>query len=209
MRIIGISIAAVLGWTQPARAEFTPEQLSFFESKIRPVLVDSCYECHSAESGKSKGGLVVDTKLGLRRGGNSGEAVVPHDLDGSLLWTAINWSDPDSEMPPKTPLPRDVIEDFRTWIEMGAPDPREADYVVQSDVDLEEGRTDWAFQEPEKPSPPAVRNASWPYQFSSPWAVATTSAKAEPKGFSPLGLDWRASGRGAGCVAAAAFGRDA
>jgi len=182
MRIIGISIAAVLGWTQPARAEFTPEQLSFFESKIRPVLVDSCYECHSAESGKSKGGLVVDTKLGLRRGGNSGEAVVPHDLDGSLLWTAINWSDPDSEMPPKTPLPRDVIEDFRTWIEMGAPDPREADYVVQSDVDLEEGRTDWAFQEPEKPSPPAVRNASWPRSEIDRFLLA----RLEAEGLEPV-----------------------
>jgi len=98
---------------------------AFFEAKIRPVLVEKCHQCHSSSSPKPKGGLLLDTRAGIRKGGNSGPAVVPGDLDASLLYQAISGSDGIDSMPPKGKLPAAVVADFRQWIKMGAPDPRE------------------------------------------------------------------------------------
>ncbi len=97
----------------------------FFESRIRPVLVEKCHQCHSNRSPKPKGGLLLDTRAGIRKGGNSGPAVVPGDLDASLLYQAISGSDGVDPMPPKGKLPAAVVADFRQWIKMGAPDPRD------------------------------------------------------------------------------------
>ncbi|MDB6005163.1 MAG: Protein of unknown function (DUF1553)/Protein of unknown function (DUF1549)/Planctomycete [Prosthecobacter sp.] len=127
------------------------DHLAFFESKIRPVLVKQCYECHSVESGKSKGGLTLDTKQGLRTGGDTGPAVVPGDAAKSLLLAAIKHSDPDLEMPPKKPqLSKAVIADFETWIKSGAADPRESALksAERPPVDVESGRKFWSYQKP-------------------------------------------------------------
>jgi hypothetical protein len=127
---------------------------SFFESKIRPVLVKHCYECHSAESGKSKGGLMLDTKAAIRVGGDTGPAVVPGDAAKSLLLTAIKHSDPDLEMPPKEPkLPDAVIADFEAWIKSGADDPRESATKVaeRAPVDVKSGREFWSYKRPMMP----------------------------------------------------------
>lgn len=127
---------------------------AFFESKIRPVLVKHCYECHSAEAGKSKGGLMLDTKHGIREGGETGPAVVPGDAAKSLLLTAINHNDPDLEMPPKKPqLPKEVIADFETWINAGADDSRESAVKVAERplVDVEAGRQFWSYKKPVMP----------------------------------------------------------
>lgn len=156
----------------------TPEQLSFFESKIRPVLVKSCYECHSAESGKSKGGLQVDSRQALLQGGDSGDALVPGELKASLLWKAINWEDPDCEMPPRQKLADAVIADFKKWIEMGAPDPREAESLqVKSQVDLEQGKKFWAFQPPLPPAVPAVKQGDWAWTDVDRFVLAGMEAK--------------------------------
>jgi hypothetical protein len=127
---------------------------AFFESKIRPVLVKHCYECHSAESGKSKGGLMLDTKHGIREGGETGPAVIPGDAAKSLLLTAIKHSDPDLEMPPKEPkLSEAVIADFETWIKTGAADPRESAVKVaeRPPVDVAAGRQFWSYKRPVMP----------------------------------------------------------
>lgn len=127
------------------------QDLAFFESKIRPVLVKHCYECHSSESGKSKGGLMLDTKAAIRAGGDTGPAVVPLDVAKSLLLTAIKHSDPDLEMPPKKPqLPKSVIADFETWIKTGAVDPRESAVKVaeRPPVNVAAGRKFWSYQRP-------------------------------------------------------------
>ncbi len=138
------------------------DELKFFESKIRPVLVESCYQCHSTDE-KIKGGLNLDTREGIRHGGDSGPAVTPGNLEKSLLWTAINWSESDYEMPPKRKLPANVIADFRQWIEMGAPDPRIADQViVKTEIDIEAGKQFWSFKKPAKQLPPTVEDRQWP-----------------------------------------------
>ncbi|MEM7011857.1 MAG: PSD1 and planctomycete cytochrome C domain-containing protein, partial [Verrucomicrobiota bacterium] len=145
------------------RAEIPQDQLQFFEAKIRPVLIDSCYKCHSAEAENIKGGLALDTKAGLLSGGDSGPSLVPGNLDASLLWTAVSYEDEYYEMPPKQKLPDDVVEDFRKWILMGAPDPRDEEAVtVRTEINIEEGKKVWSFQPPAKVDPPTVSNEAWP-----------------------------------------------
>ena len=97
--------------------------IEFFEAKIRPILVERCYECHSATSKEVKGGLLVDSRAALLAGGDSGHAVVPGSVDDSQLIAALRHE--TYEMPPDGQLPEEVIADFERWIEMGAPDPRD------------------------------------------------------------------------------------
>jgi cytochrome c553 len=137
-------------------SEPTPEGIRFFETKIRPVLIEQCYRCHSTEGQGVRGGLSVESRDALLAGGESGPAIVPGDLEQSLLWNAINYR--DFSMPPKKQLPAETIADFRQWIEMGAPDPRvSAAAVVKSRVteeDIQKGRQFWAFKPPVNPAIP-------------------------------------------------------
>lgn len=138
----------------PTQAEQpTENQIRFFETNIRPALVKYCYQCHSIAEGDSRAGLLLDTRTGLLQGGDSGPAIAPGDLDESLLWEAINWD--GYEMPPSKKMPAEVIAHFKTWIEMGAPDPRVRKLLnVDSKItraDIEKGKKHWAFQ-PLKPS---------------------------------------------------------
>lgn len=148
-----------------AQAEPTPEETAFFESKIRPVLTKECFGCHSDRTGKMKGGLRLDTRDLMLMGGDTGPAIVPGKPEESLLFTSMIHE--DLVMPPKRTISRKVIEDFREWIEMGAPDPRRtAAAVVQSTVspvDVERARKSfWAYRPVEKVQPPAVEHAQWP-----------------------------------------------
>ena len=104
-----------------------PAGIAFFEQKVRPVLVEHCYSCHSAEAKKLKGGLYLDSKSGWEKGGDSGEpVVVPGKPEASLLIRTVQHLEADKEMPPKKPkLPEAVIADLVTWVKMGAPDPRD------------------------------------------------------------------------------------
>src|SRR5687767_11614688 len=107
-------------------SELPREHLDFFETRVRPLLVEHCYECHSAAAGdKLKAGFHLDTRDGIRRGGDSGAAtVVPGDAERSRLITAVRWTDPDFQMPPKKKLSDRQIADLVEWINLGAPDPR-------------------------------------------------------------------------------------
>ena len=136
-------------------------ELDFFESRIRPQLVKHCYECHSADADEIKGGLVVDVAAGLRRGGDSGPAILPGKPDESLLIDALRYT--SYEMPPSAPLPEAVIRDFEHWIQVGAPDPRSEPMVARKEtIDIDEGRKFWAFRPPASQSPPTVDHNSWP-----------------------------------------------
>jgi hypothetical protein len=138
----------------------TPEQLAFFEKKIRPVLVEQCYKCHSAETEKVKGELVLDTRDGLRKGGTTGPAIVPGNPDRSLLIKALRYKDEALAMPPKARLPESVVADFEAWVKMGAPDPREGGAATtRPPIDIEKGRTFWAFQLPKKYPVPVIKDS--------------------------------------------------
>jgi hypothetical protein len=137
--------------------------LDFFEAKIRPELVKHCYECHSAGAAgkkKLKGALLLDSRDGSRKGGESGPAVVPGKPDESLLLSALTHD--SFKMPPKGKLPDELISHFRKWIEMGAPDPRDGKAVVaSSEIDIKAGQQHWAFQPLTQPAPPKVADTSW------------------------------------------------
>ena len=134
-----------------AVAALSPEQTRYFETHIRPALVQYCYDCHSEETGKTRGGLLLDTREGMLRGGDNGNVLAGATYKDSLFWDAINWL--DFEMPPKDKMPADVIAKFETWLRMGAPDPRSRDVErVESGVDIEEGRKHWAYQPPTAPA---------------------------------------------------------
>src|ERR1700749_3768107 len=111
-----------------ATAEPTKEQADFFENKIRPILKENCYKCHSVQEGKAKGDLTLDTKAGTLKGGENGAVIVPGDPAKSPLVTAITYLDKDLQMPPKgEKLTDQQIADLTTWVKMGAPDPRKDD----------------------------------------------------------------------------------
>lgn len=159
-----------LGLIQVATADDTeqkhsPEQIQFFEAKIRPVLVRECYGCHSNQAGNVRGGLRLDTRELMRIGGATGPAVVPHNLEESWLYNAITHQ--DYEMPPRRKLPQSVIDDFRRWIEMGAPDPRTSTVgQIQSSIGPEDitaaKATHWAYAAPKMPERPRVEDEQWP-----------------------------------------------
>ena len=107
-----------------AVAQGQDDKTAFFENKIRPVLVAQCYECHSAGAKVVKGGLRLDTKAGLAKGGDGGPVVVPGKPEESPLFLAIGYQGDAENMPPKGKLPDAVIADFKTWISNGAHDPR-------------------------------------------------------------------------------------
>ena len=159
--LILLTIAVVPTYGQ----QLTSDELNFFEAKIRPVLIRECYGCHSNQSGNVRGGLRLDTREVMLIGGSSGPAIVPGSVNKSLLFNAMMHD--DFVMPPKRKLSDSVINDFREWIEMGAPDPRVNKIAkVQSsitDEDIANARENfWAYQAPQKEQPPSVHNVEWP-----------------------------------------------
>ena len=145
------------------------EGIAFFEKRIRPVLVEHCYECHDAK--KAKGNLRLDFRDGWAKGGASGPAIVPGKPDDSLLIKGVRHWDKDFRMPEK-PLPPALVADLVEWVKLGAPDPRTNAPTATSiaskaakptyGVSLEEGRKHWAYQ-PVKAQPlPKLKDKSWP-----------------------------------------------
>jgi len=157
---LGLMLAATRAENAP-----TAEQVTFFEKNIRPVLVSKCYDCHSAKAEKVKGNLLLDTRDGIRQGGDSGHAVVPGNLDESLLIAAIRYTDKDTQMPPSKSggkLPDDVIANFEQWVRMGAPDPREGVVKTAEQMSAEKAKDFWSFKQPVKAPVPTVKNKAWP-----------------------------------------------
>ncbi|MGK0186812.1 MAG: hypothetical protein ACI9R3_002595 [Verrucomicrobiales bacterium] len=136
---------------------------AFFEKEIAPILKQRCYECHSHEGGKAKGGLVLDSRNGWETGGDSGAAVVPGNPNQSLLIEAVSYGNVDTQMPPKGKLPDKEIALLEKWVAIGAPDPRLSDPATEKEgIDIEEGRKHWAFQPIKQATVPKLKNASWP-----------------------------------------------
>jgi len=163
-----IVVTAIVGWGMGlslAAAEFSAEQLDFFEKKVRPLLVESCFECHSAGAKKVKGGLYLDSREAVLRGGEAGAVVVEGNPEKSLLIKAVEYSDPELQMPPKTKLTSAQVETLKQWVKQGLPWPQEAAPKVAGKVeafDLEKRRAEhWAWQPIRKPALPPVKNTTW------------------------------------------------
>lgn len=155
--VIGLTLVA----TVPAQ---NVKGIEFFETKIRPVLAQHCYACHSQEAQKNKklrGELFLDSSAGLRKGGASGPVVVPGKSKESLLVQALRHQG-DTKMPPKGKLADDVIAAFAQWIDMGVPDPRAgAEAGPTKVIDIAAGKKYWAFQPLAASAIPAVKNVAW------------------------------------------------
>lgn len=138
--------------------------LQFFESKIRPLLVDKCYKCHSRDADKIKGGLMLDTREAWLHGGDSGPAITPGKPDDSVLIKAVRYTDDDLQMPPEKAggqLSDAQIADLTEWVRRGAPDPRTLVAKGSSSTYGGVGKDHWAFQPVKKPALPTVSNPAW------------------------------------------------
>ncbi len=161
--IVTALMLSSLSTTLAADTPPTSEQLEYFERQVRPLLVDHCYSCHSADAKKLQASLYVDSRAALLRGGDSGEAIVPGDVDGSLFMEAVRYE--SYEMPPKGKLSDAQIDVFAKWIEMGAPWPagEESEAANQPEFDLRQRAKDhWVWQPIDNPTVPEVADDRWP-----------------------------------------------
>ncbi len=159
-------------------ADLSPEQVEFFETKVRPILVEHCYKCHSTEGGKSKGDLLLDTRDALRKGGVTGAAIVPGDPAKSLLIEAVRYTSEDLQMPPKEEggkLAPEKIAVLEEWVKLGAPDPRIGGKAHPTDIAA--AKKHWAFQPVVKPAPPAVKDKKWVRTPVDAFVLAQLEAK--------------------------------
>ena len=183
MRLV-FAIALFLGSAVASADDADREGIEFFEKRIRPVLALRCYECHSGSAKKVEGNLLLDTKDGLRKGGDLGPAIVPGDPEKSLLIQAIRYSDENLQMPPKEKgrLPKEVVADFEAWVRRGAPDPRTGPpAAVANKIDIETARQRWPYTPPVEPAIPTVKNTAWPRNPIDHFILA----KLEDKGLAP------------------------
>src|ERR1700722_2755836 len=155
-----LAVTGLLAATRLHADEPTQAQIEFFENKIRPVLADNCYKCHSHEAPKLKGGLSVEYREALLKGGDTGPAIVPGDPEKSLLIKAIRYTDPDLQMPPKDKkLSNEQIQDMTAWIKMGAPYPKASAAIAKAAGGSDKDH--WSFKPILKYPVPAVKETGW------------------------------------------------
>ena len=183
-RRIALIIAFIHAASRLYSSEIAAEDLQYFETKIRPVLVENCYKCHSADSEKIRGGFLLDSKPAMLSGGDSGPAIIPGDVEGSRLIQMIRQHPDFESMPPKTKLAQNQIEAIERWIEIGAPDPRLEETTAgaaTSEFNLEERKQWWSLQPVQKYRPPNVNDKKWPSNNYDRFILA----KLEEKDWSP------------------------
>jgi mono/diheme cytochrome c family protein len=135
--------------------------LDHFEKHVRPIFIEHCYKCHSAEAEKIKGGLLLDSKAGVLKGGDHGPVLVPGKPNESRLIAAVRYEDEKLQMPPKTRLSDEQVQALIKWVELGAPDPRDGE-PGKPRRELAEAKKFWSFQPVKNPPVPSVRKESWP-----------------------------------------------
>jgi hypothetical protein len=160
-----VSLALVAGWPGAVPAQTTPPDdpalIEFFEKKVRPVLVNNCYNCHSAST-NAKGGLRLDDRNALLHGGSSGPAVVVGKPEKSLLIQAVSHSGDVSSMPPKKQLSSAEIADLSKWIKDGAAWPKTTIAVSKPNAKYDKLRQEhWAWQPLQQTKAPPVKDATW------------------------------------------------
>jgi cytochrome c553 len=173
------ALAAVAGVRWAGAAE--PVDGEFFEKRVRPVLAARCYGCHSDRAGPPKGGLRVDSRAGLLKGGDTGPAIVPGQPNESLLIDAVNYGEL-YQMPPKSRLPAEELAILTRWIEGGAPWPSDkattADSKPSSSFDLAQRQSKhWCWQPIRRSTPPAVQHEAWVRQPLDRFILAKLEAR--------------------------------
>lgn len=156
-RLIGFAILVVLS------SDAGADDFTFFERKVRPLLSEHCYSCHSAQAKTLHGGLRLDSAAGLNAGGDSGPAVVSGNPGASLLVSVVQY-DGEIQMPPKGKLSAQEIEIFVKWVEQGAVFPHLSGDTPQLDgaIDFDTGRDFWSFRKLDVKAVPDVNRAAWP-----------------------------------------------
>tara|TARA_R110002072_G_scaffold146075_3_gene292906 strand:+ start:80255 stop:82846 length:2592 start_codon:yes stop_codon:yes gene_type:complete len=155
-RLNFFALLFVLNWAAASRAVAAPVDEHFFETRIRPILVEKCFKCHGSE--KASSGFRVDSRDALLKGGEVGPGVVPGKLDESWLLMAIDPANEDLQMPPDDPLPANVVADFRAWIENGAAWPKS---VGDGPDAAFKAKRHWAFAPVSRPELPVVDDEAW------------------------------------------------
>ncbi len=185
LRLLSVLLLASLGLSAAVAAEPSPHETEFFEKKVRPVLVEHCFKCHSERSEKIKGGLRIDSRAALLKGGDNGPALVPGSPEKSRLIEAISYKNADLTMPPKGKLPDAVRAALAAWVKMGAPWPSSGaatDTGTKAGFDLARRRREhWCWQPVQAPPLPAVKDASWPRDPVDRFVLA----RLEEKGLRP------------------------
>ena len=160
-----LSVVPIRAAEPGAPATLSPADVQFFETKIRPVLADQCYRCHSNEAEKLRGGLHLDSRAATLAGGDSGPALVPGKPEESRLIEAIRYGNPDLRMPPKgNKLPEAIIADFVEWVRRGAPDPRTAAAAVAAPTAAHAyapSKDHWSFKPVIQPAVPVTQHPDW------------------------------------------------
>lgn len=149
----GLLFSSPLIWAQPPAA---PE---FFETKVRPVLANNCYGCHTSTG---LGGLRLDSAEGMKKGGNRGPAVVPGDPDASWLIKAVRHSDENLKMPFGAKLKAADIANLEAWVKAGATWPAAAVKPAANALLSDERRNFWSLLPLKTPPEPAIKDARWP-----------------------------------------------
>ncbi len=158
--------------------------IAYFETHIRPLLAERCYSCHSKRAGKQEGGLLLDGRDTWLRNGDRGAAVVPGNVDRSLLIRAVRYSDPDLQMPPTEKLPDEAIAVLEAWVMMGSPAPAEDHAIaVDNPSDPIAGKNHWAFQPLLRRPAPQVKNQEWAGTEIDRFVMA----RLEQEGLTPVG----------------------
>ncbi|MFM8214532.1 MAG: DUF1549 domain-containing protein, partial [Pirellula sp.] len=191
MRALGLRFLTVglwIGTLVHAMAQEPSQKLDFFESKIRPVLVERCYECHSATASILQGNLSLETRQGILGGGDSGPAVVPGKPHESLLIRVLR--DQEPKMPPDGNLPEGIVKDFERWIEDGLVDPRDsqpesAKGIKKSWIDPASVENHWAFKSISKHPTPAISHWEIPKVVHHRSIDAYVQTKLQAKGWEP------------------------
>lgn len=181
---LGILTGVVCAIPAMAAAELTPEDLEFFESRIRPLLIENCYECHSVGAERVRGGFLLDSQPAMLRGGESGPSFITGAPEESRLINMVRHHPDFESMPPKSKLSDAQIADLITWIDRGAPDPRTEEKIAEKPhdyFDLEERKQWWSLQPITNPTPPEVTDASWPANDYDSFILA----KLEEKEWAP------------------------
>ena len=153
--------------------DISAADLTFFENRIRPVLVEHCYECHAADSEDVGGKLRLDSRDGLRTGGELGPALVPGKPDDSLIIQALRYD--GTEMPPDQPLSETTVHDFEEWVQRGAPDPRSA---TSSKTQKAESEVLWSLRPIANPKLPNVKDQQWPLSPIDRFVLARIEASS-------------------------------